>query len=106
MKKKKARKWFLEAKQQSNPQHVIEKEKACILIVQLMEDAYYHCITRPYIINTEKLRKRRELKITPLHFVAQDVSSSALCSLIAEKSRIMSPLQALMVNIFMDLPWC
>lgn len=73
-KEKYVRKWFLEAKQQSNPENVIEKGKVCVLFVQLLEDAYCHRITRLYIINTKKLRKWRVLKITPLHFVAQDVS--------------------------------
>lgn len=63
-----------------------------------MEDVYYHSITRPYIINTEKLRKGRELKMTPLHFVAQDVFSSALCSLRAEKPLIMSLFQTSMFS--------
>jgi len=63
-----------------------------------MEDADYNTITRPYFINSEKLREWGELKITPLHFVSQDVSSSALCSLIAEKPRIKLSFQTLIFS--------
>lgn len=79
------RKLFVEGQQQSNPQHVTEEDKAFILTVQLTGEANYHNITRPYVITTEKLRELTELKITPLHFITQHVSSSALCGLIAEK---------------------
>lgn len=41
-------KWFLADEKQSNPQHVAAKEEADVLILQLIEDAYYHGITRPY----------------------------------------------------------